>query len=307
MGPKVVCRVQRRRNAGVLATTRSSTRELSNSVKDRPLTSATAQIAVKILLHLLLHQRPQNPRSCDNGGAHPYLDTCRNCLSPSMDGYLSIDCRKVYLRPFLTELLARSGLRSCRLEARTKAWCGRLTCLPSTASQPSRSEVRTPSSSQRRPSTLIRNPVSCQLRVQHDSLCLGQLCLSSNRLTSVGVHRPSTQSGWGHDVDTSRTALKRSSSHGLTTVGVQCDGLTSLLATRCLIPSPEGDGLAAASPTWWMESWRASPHWNKKRCVGQSQVSDNDPRFVRETALHKPRTTLHFVLGSDNAALNVRG
>ena len=68
-----------------------------------PLTSATAQIAVKIRLHLLLHQRPQNPRSCIS--VVPILikafnlDTCRNCLSPGMDGYLSIDCRKVYYRP----------------------------------------------------------------------------------------------------------------------------------------------------------------------------------------------------------------
>ena len=49
--------VQRHRNTTVVpATTRSSTRELSNSVNDRPLTSATAQIAVKIL-----------PGSCNNG------------------------------------------------------------------------------------------------------------------------------------------------------------------------------------------------------------------------------------------------
>ena len=45
--------------------------------------------------------------------------------------------------------------------------------------------------------------------------------------------------------------------------------------------------------TWWTESWRPSFHWNKKRCVGQSQVSDNDLRLVRETAFHKPRTTPH--------------
>ena len=47
--------------------------------------------------------------------------------------------------------------------------------------------------------------------------------------------------------------------------------------------------------TWWMESWQPSLHWNEKRCVGQSQVSDNDLQHVRETAFHKPRTTLHLV------------
>ena len=46
---------------------------------------------------------------------------------------------------------------------------------------------------------------------------------------------------------------------------------------------------------WWMESWQPSLHWNEKRCVGQSQVSDNDLQHVRETAFHKPRTTLHLV------------
>ena len=47
--------------------------------------------------------------------------------------------------------------------------------------------------------------------------------------------------------------------------------------------------------TWWMGSWRPSLHWNEKRCVGQSQVPDNDLQHVRETAFHKPRTTLHLV------------
>ena len=47
--------------------------------------------------------------------------------------------------------------------------------------------------------------------------------------------------------------------------------------------------------TWWTESWRASHTWNKKTCVGQSRVSGNNSRLVRETTFHKPLATLHFV------------
>ena len=132
-GSILICRVQRHRNTTVVpATTRSSTRELSNSVNDRPLTSATAQIAVKILQGHVTTVVLSLERAFD-------LDTCRNCLSPSKDGDLSIDCRKVYFRPLLIDLLARGGLRSYRPEARTKAKCGRLPCLPTTPSQPGRS------------------------------------------------------------------------------------------------------------------------------------------------------------------------
>ena len=45
---KVVCRVQLRKNAGVLATT--------GSLKNRPVISATGEIATKILLHRLPRQ-----------------------------------------------------------------------------------------------------------------------------------------------------------------------------------------------------------------------------------------------------------
>ena len=36
-------------------------------------------------------------------------------------------------------------------------------------------------------------------------------------------------------------------------------------------------------------------------------MSDDNPRFVKKTAFHNLRTTLHFVHDHDNAAMNVKG
>ena len=47
------------------------------------------------------------------------------------------------------------------------------------------------------------------------------------------------------------------------------------------------------------------PHGIKKRYVGHSQVSD-DSAYWR-TALHRPRTTQHFVSEPDKVVLNLRG
>ena len=52
-------------------------------------------------------------------------------------------------------------------------------------------------------------------------------------------------------------------------------------------------------------SGKVSHHWKRKTCVGQSRVSGNNFRLVRETAFHKPHTTLHFVPGINSIGVEI--
>ena len=124
----MVCRVQRHRNAGVPATTRSSTRELTNSVKERPLTSATAQIAVNILLHLLLHQRPQNPRCAQPGCSlvcQPRHSRLRLSLTRAQSAYTHLALRST--GELFAARLGRSACGTCT-PARAKHYLKPLLC-----------------------------------------------------------------------------------------------------------------------------------------------------------------------------------